>query len=205
MPARSLQDLTSYRLGKNITLLVAQGSVVDFASKHGAIVNAANEGCLYGGGVDGAISDAGGHTLANDRKKLPQIAPGCRCPTGQAKLTGPGRYGRLHVPYVIHAVGPAYFAYDTHEEADQLLQSAYCETLELCRASPIQHAAFSLLSAGVFRGNRDLKTVLRLGVRSIRDWVDITKDVGQLQSVTLCAFSPREIDVLLSVCDDELS
>jgi O-acetyl-ADP-ribose deacetylase (regulator of RNase III) len=205
MPARSLQELKSYRLGTNLVLFIALGSVVDFASEHGCIVNAANEGCLYGGGVDGAISDAGGHTLAADRERLPQVAPGCRCPTGQAKLTGPGRYGRLHVPYVIHAVGPAYFAYETHEEADKLLQSAYCETLELCRASPIQHVAFSLLSAGVFRGDRDLKSVLRLGVSGIRDWVDGLKDVGGLQSVTLCAFSPREIDVLLSVCNEELS
>jgi O-acetyl-ADP-ribose deacetylase (regulator of RNase III) len=206
MPAaRSLQNVASYRLGKNIELFIARGSVVDFASKHGAIVNAANEGCLYGGGVDGAISDAGGHTLAADRIELPLVAPGCRCPTGQARLSGPGRYGQLRVPYVIHAVGPAYFAYETHEEADQLLQSAYYETLELCRASPIQDVAFSLLSSGGFRGDRGLKSVLRLGVSGIRDWVDGSKNVGQLQSVTLCAFSPREIDVLLSVCYEELS
>jgi O-acetyl-ADP-ribose deacetylase (regulator of RNase III) len=192
-------------MGKNIHLFIARGSVVDFASKHGAIVNAANEGCLSGGGVDGAISDAGGHTLAADRRKLPQVGPGCRCPTGQARMTGPNRYGQLHVPYVIHAVGPAYFAYETHEEADKLLQSAYCETMELCRANPIQHVAFSLLSAGVFRGDRDLKSVLRLGVSGIRDWVDGSKDVGQLQSVTMCAFSPREIDILLSVCDEVLT
>ena len=83
--------------GRNFNLVISRGSVVDFShnTQSSAIVNAANEGCLYGGGVDGAIGDAGGPTLLEDRMNLPQLQPGVRCQTGSAVSTGPGTYGSL--------------------------------------------------------------------------------------------------------------
>ena len=116
--------------GKLFSLVISGGSVVDFAHAAGpnrsAIVNAANEACLGGGGVDGAVSDAGGPNLLRDRMALPfataavddggsssrRTLDGVRCPTGDAVVTGPGDYGDLGVRYVIHAVGPNYTTYD---------------------------------------------------------------------------------------------
>ena len=143
------QRLQSYPLlgdkHKQIRLTVAQGSVVEFASPFGAIVNAANEGCLGGGGVDGAITKAGGLPLALDREALPLLGRGMRCPTGGAKLTGPGTYGSLGVPYVIHAVGPNYMYFDEENDVatpNQLLRSAYQQSLDCCcigtRTTPTQ-------------------------------------------------------------------
>ena len=133
----ALKPLATFRIGsKGIVLTVVRGSVVDFASPFGAIVNAANEGCLGGGGVDGAISNAGGINLYNDRLALPIVyRGGVRCPTGLAKLTGPGDYGKLQVPFVVHAVGPQYFAYPNFVQPDKLLRSAYQTSLECCRRS----------------------------------------------------------------------
>lgn len=73
------------------------------ATKAGAIVNAANEKCLGGGGIDGAITEAGGDDLADARKELLQ-EDGVRCPTGQARLTIGGDI--TNASFVIHAVGP---------------------------------------------------------------------------------------------------
>jgi O-acetyl-ADP-ribose deacetylase (regulator of RNase III) len=126
-----------------ISLNIVRGSVVDFTAptsdkksnkRIGAIVNAANERCLGGGGVDGAINNAGGKNLWKDREELPVVqirtaddgtrrrrrssdsdsassAVEIRCPTGSAVITGPNNYGSLKVPYVIHAVGPIYFQF----------------------------------------------------------------------------------------------
>ena len=96
-------------------LVVSQGSVVDFQGD--AIVNAANQGCLGGGGVDGAISRAGGPELFRARQRLPVLRLArtaarseIRCNTGDAVVTTAG--GSLHSKWVIHAVGPNFRGYE---------------------------------------------------------------------------------------------
>jgi len=189
-----------------VSLNIVRGSVLDFHPTStstitnnttnsivvGAIVNAANEGCLGGGGVDGAINNAGGEELWNDREALPFIAgsKSIRCRTGGAVVTGPApnqaSYGTLHVPFVVHAVGPNYrhFTEDDSDSEDngneqqqqyqlpdQLLRSAYQESLARCGEKGITDVAFSLLSAGVFRGTRTVEEVLTIGILAIRDWI----------------------------------
>ena len=228
-----LRTIGTFGLGKSkvggpsetcVVLNVAQGSVIDFkapssqnASRVGAIVNAANEGCLGGGGVDGAMNNAGGPMLWEDREALPLVSKkyDIRCHTGGAVVTGPNRYGILDVNYVIHAVGPAYFRYeddsDTDDDAgnefakpDALLRSAYQESLERCQDNGITDVAFSLLSAGVFRGRRSLIDVLLTGVLAIRDWVAEEEKKqstsSRLQTITLCGFSKKEVVALIKVC-----
>lgn len=201
----SLVQLASFSLSKKVSLRLVGGSVTDFVSRQsGAIVNAANEGCLGGGGVDGAIGNAGGETLFRDRNALPILEGGIRCPTGGAVLTGPGKYGELQVPYVIHAVGPNYMMHDDFDTPDQLLLSAYQRSLDRAHESGMTEVAFSLLSAGVFRGDRDLDAILSIAVTGIRDWVDKAEEGGSLESVSLVAFSARERRLLEKVTRDIL-
>eukprot|EP00587_Corethron_hystrix_P010836 CAMPEP_0113322680 /NCGR_PEP_ID=MMETSP0010_2-20120614/15767_1 /TAXON_ID=216773 ORGANISM="Corethron hystrix, Strain 308" /NCGR_SAMPLE_ID=MMETSP0010_2 /ASSEMBLY_ACC=CAM_ASM_000155 /LENGTH=213 /DNA_ID=CAMNT_0000181261 /DNA_START=107 /DNA_END=748 /DNA_ORIENTATION=- /assembly_acc=CAM_ASM_000155 len=204
MTARSLANLATFRLSKTVSLMVMEGSVIDFSSPvKGAIVNAANEGCLGGGGVDGAIGEAGGPNLFHDRESLPIFSDGIRCPTGSAVLTGPGEYGTLQVPYVIHAVGPSYFSYPNFETPDKLLQSAYQTSLEITRQEGITEVAFSLLSAGVFRGKRDLESVLKIGITGIKEWIKKSDDSGDLKSIFLVGFTPIETKLLVEICANE--
>ena len=70
-----------------------------------AIVNAANQKMLGGGGVDGAIHRAAGPSLLEACRAVPEVRPGVRCPTGEARIT-PGF--ELRARYVIHTVGPVY-------------------------------------------------------------------------------------------------
>jgi O-acetyl-ADP-ribose deacetylase (regulator of RNase III) len=110
-----------------------------------AIVNAANETLLGGGGVDGAIHRAAGSELLAACRALPQVRPNLRCPIGQARIT-PGF--RLPAQYVIHTVGPVWHGGDSGEP--ELLASCYRESLRLARDNGVRSIAFPAISCGVF-------------------------------------------------------
>src|SRR5262245_5107450 len=110
-----------------------------------AIVNAANELMLGGGGVDGAIHAAAGPELLEACKNVPLVRPRVRCPTGAARITP--AFG-LRATYVIHTVGPIWSGGRSGEA--ELLSACYSNSLALATEYQLRSIAFPAISCGAF-------------------------------------------------------
>lgn len=143
-----------------------------------AIVNAANETLLGGGGVDGAIHRAAGPRLLSACRALPEIRPGVRCPTGEARIT-PGFDLRAHC--VIHTVGPVWRGGDAREP--ELLASCYRRSLALARDYALDSLAFPAISCGVYGYPRDAAAGVSLTVLAEEE-----HKLHTPHQIVLCAF-----------------
>ncbi len=154
--------------------------VADITTLHtDAIVNAANQTLLGGGGVDGAIHRAAG----------PELLAECRtlggCETGSAKLTGGYR---LPAKHVIHAVGPVWRGGKAGEE--ELLASCYRTALDLASAHRLASIAFPSISTGIYAFPADRAARIAVGT--------VAAELGAaergLAQVVFCCFAHSAAD-----------
>jgi O-acetyl-ADP-ribose deacetylase (regulator of RNase III) len=134
-----------------------------------AIVNAANERMLGGGGVDGAIHRAAGPELLEECRKVPEVRSNVRCPTGEARIT---KGYKLPARHVIHTVGPVWHGGKDGE--DELLASCYRNSLELAKANGLRSIAFPAISTGVYGFSMD--RAARIAVPTVRGFLRSNPD-----------------------------
>ncbi|WP_374467223.1 O-acetyl-ADP-ribose deacetylase [Ferrovibrio sp.] len=144
-----------------------------------AIVNAANESLLAGGGVCGAIHRAAGPELETECRR---IGP---CPTGEARITAGYRLPARHV---IHAVGPVWQG-GQHGEPERLA-ACYRNSLVLAQQHGLASIAFPAISTGIF--GYPLEAATAIAVTEARRW---TEAQPRPERIVFCCFSDRDAAV----------
>lgn len=164
-------------------IFVEKGDITK--QKVDAIVNAANNSLLGGGGVDGAIHRAAGPELVEYNRRLGG------CLTGEAKIS-PGF--RLPAKYVISTVGPIWK--DGNHDEDQLLANCYQNSLEMAVENDVKTIAFPSISTGAY--HFPLERAAEIAVREVKKFLSKNDD---LQKVVFIAFDYKTFKTYTDLVD----
>ncbi|CAN5538738.1 ADP-ribose-binding protein [soil metagenome] len=163
-------------------LIIKTGNIA--AQDTDAIVNAANRTLLGGGGVDGAIHDAGGEQILHECKEIRRTLYPQGLPTGQTVITSGGN---LSARYVIHTVGPIY-GIDKVAEAGQLAD-CYKNSLALAVEKGLRSVAFPSISTGAFGYPKDKAALI--SSQTVKDFLDSDEQIKEVRFVFFSEYDAR--------------
>lgn len=152
-----------------------------------AIVNAANNTLLGGGGVDGAIHKAGGAIILEQTKKIGG------CPTGEARIT---TGGNLKARYVIHTVGPIYDE-SSKTQCEELLYNAYFNSLKLAEDYNLKTISFPSISTGVY--GYPIEEAVKVVFKALKDYIN--NEDTEIKEINFVLFSQEDYNIYKNYID----
>ena len=169
-----------FKVGK-ATVRLVQGDITNIEAD--AIVNAANNSLMGGGGVDGAIHRKGGPKILEECKKIRATTWPQGLPTGKAAITGAGN---LKARHVIHTVGPIWRGGDHNEP--ELLAQAYQNSLKLAASKGLKTIAFPSISTGAYR--YPIEDAAKIALKTVKKFLD----EDSLDEVVFVLFSESALE-----------
>jgi len=173
----------------NTKLSLIQGDITKQTTD--AIVNAANPSLMGGGGVDGAIHQAGGPAILEECKQI--VAKQGRLPTGKAVIT---TGGNLKAKYVIHTVGPVWRGGSRNEA--ELLKSAYWECLKIATENKLTSISFPSISTGAY--GYPVSEAARIALRTVVSF--LKEQATSIKEIVFVLFDPRTYESYLSALQE---
>ena len=149
-----------------------------------AIVNAAKESLLGGGGIDKIIHQSAGPQLKIECQKIPEKRPGVRCDIGECKVTK--SYGDLmnYTDYVFHTVGPRNQNHDA-------LRNCYESCLHNVTSNKIKSIAFCCIGTGIFKF--DQYEAANIALNTVRVWLESNHE--SIERVIFCTYTNKDYDI----------
>jgi O-acetyl-ADP-ribose deacetylase (regulator of RNase III) len=181
--------------GKSTQIVVQRGDIIQ--CKCDVIVNAANEQLAAGGGVCGAIFEAAGKEKlqkACDTYPILKSTSNVRCHTGHAKLTDSFNLKNKGIKYIVHAVGPDCRIIKNTDQQNELLKSAYLNSLELIQNLPVKSIAFPFISSSIYACPRE--QAAHVAVKTVYDYIQNSST--SLKSIHFVLFSEGDYQLF---CD----
>ncbi|MFC2048317.1 O-acetyl-ADP-ribose deacetylase [Chloroflexota bacterium] len=168
-----------------VKISIIQGDITKQATD--AIVNAANPSLMGGGGVDGAIHRAGGHTILEECKQI--VSRQGRLSTGKAVIT---TGGNLKARFVIHTVGPIW--HEGNKGEPDLLASAYQESLKVAAENNLNSISFPSISTGAY--GYPTAEATKLALKSVASF--LKKEATSIEEVVFVLFDSATYEHYLS-------
>ena len=154
-----------------------------------AIVNAAKNSLMGGGGVDGAIHKAGGPEILRECKEI--VKRQGECPTGEAVIT---TAGNMPSKYVIHTVGPVWKG--GSEDEKQLLSNCYKNSLNIAVQNGIKSIAFPNISTGIYKFPKK-----EAGIIAVESVIEFLKNESSIEKVIFACFGDENYEIYIKLIE----
>ena len=174
-----------YYMYANTAIRIMEGDITKQNVE--AIVNAANEGCLGGGGIDGVIHRAAGEELSSwIEKNIEQQKPGVRCPTGEAQIAPSFNLEKDQgIKWIILTVGPDTRIEKMRKKKEELLTNTYSSSLDKAMEYGITSITFPAISTVIYE--YDIKEAAPVAIDAVLKKLDEKKD-SSLRLITFIFF-----------------